>query len=200
MWTWGAHDNTPAGWVLTGLYGIAGALSWACALTASRPREGVKTASAVYPACAFWAVAGVALLALGANKQFDFQTALVRWGRSALIRLGEYRYRTWIELAVVAALSVAAVVTLCAGWRIARAQGPAYQLSLLGWGLLAAFIVLRAIPFPKIAPQWAPSPWLRNRMEAAALMIIIAGALWALARIQTAGRPVSQPHGERKSL
>ena len=100
-------DATPLGWLITVGYLLTAVRS----ILAARAAKSFRSEATAHP---WWWIAGFALL-LGINKQMDFQTLFIEWGRAASRSLGAYEHRRLIErgFLIVAGISV---LLLMAHW------------------------------------------------------------------------------------
>ena len=99
---------------------------------------------------AFWYILGIALIALGLNKQLDLQTLLTEVGRGIAKAEGWYRGRAVVQRSfigwVVCGGAVAFVFMMFLIRRALLRQG----LALAGMTLLVCFIAIRASSFHQV--------------------------------------------------
>lgn len=183
-WRFGIGDPTPAGWFATLAYGLA---ALAAAAVALRGRAIGRERLA-------WSLAAVALALLAANKQLDLQTLLRGLGRCATAgtRLEGVRYG--IKEAVVIALPLLGVAGLTAAWLMLRGTLARTWPIVAGFGLVAAFVVVRAAwladVYIPIGAQlgYAGLDWL---LEFPGPLLILLAALVALRNPPGTGRGTS---------
>ncbi len=92
----------------------------------------------------FWVVAAAGLLLLGANKPLDLHDLLTDFGRRVARAQGWYDARRGVQIAFVAVLTIGGLVGLKAIWRLASGDVRRLWIALVGVGILALFVLLRA--------------------------------------------------------
>lgn len=127
----------------------------------------------------FWLIAGLAMLALGLNKQLDLQTALTAWGRQLARDGGWYGQRRAVQRAfVMGAAGLALVAGLATAWAV-RGLGRRVFVVLFGLCVLGLFVVVRAASFHHVdvlLRQPVLGLRLHILLELAGIAIVIAGA------------------------
>jgi hypothetical protein len=128
----------------------------------------------------FWALAALAILALGLNKPLDLQTSLTAWGRQ-LARDGDwFHMRRQVQAAFIAGLAVVMAVAAAGLGFLVRRLGPPAWLALSGlWGL-SGFVLLRAISFHHVdawfrLPVFGTRAWVALELAGIALVALGAG-------------------------
>ncbi|HWB01643.1 MAG TPA: hypothetical protein VG796_01385 [Verrucomicrobiales bacterium] len=96
-----------------------------------------------YPA-PWWWIAGF-LGALGLNKELDFQTLLIQWGRTLSRMTGMYSHRRMIELVFLAAGGVVFALLLIWWIRRYRLFLRTHPLVVTGTVLVLLYVGLRAV-------------------------------------------------------
>lgn len=95
----------------------------------------------------FWLFAGLAMLALGINKQLDLQTALTAWGRQLARDGGWYDQRRAFQRNFILFGGVAMLALgLGLAWLVRGLSMPVF-VTLGGLTLLGAFVLIRAASF-----------------------------------------------------
>jgi len=103
-------DPTVIGWTITVGYFIAAFL---CFKAGRAPRpSGVGGRSPKSRSA--WLVLGIAMLALGINKQLDLQTPFIHFGRSVALASGWYGDRRQVQTDFVGTLALFGVIFLVA--------------------------------------------------------------------------------------
>lgn len=174
-------DADRAALVITSAYAVAFALLIVARQRTPEARERL-----------FWALAALAILALGINKPLDLQTDLTAWGRQLARDGGWYTHRRQVQVAFIAGLAVAtAIAALGFGWLVRRMGGPVW-LALTGLIVLAGFVLLRAASFHHV------DGLLRTRLfgtrawvviELGGILVVALGALWSVLRRPAALSP-----------
>ena len=139
-WLARAGDYSFWSWVITFLYLIAISLSF---YYVSRLKEKKEQRF-------LWICISIFLLAMGINKQLDFQTLLIMVGRRVSWRFGIYRYRSLIQktaaVIILGGVSVLGVVILI---RI-RSVIKESLTALLGVTILVFFALVRVGSFTHV--------------------------------------------------
>ena len=95
----------------------------------------------------FWLAIAALLLLLGVNKQLDFQTLLIQWLRDLALAQGWYEKRRVYQVAFILAI-FAAIVSGCALLLFSLRRVVRHVwLGIVGIGLLAGFVLIRAASF-----------------------------------------------------
>lgn len=147
-WHPGIGDPTPIGWFTVFVYVVA-TITAARAASHSRTigSEGDASEERAPAFAAFWILVAVATLALGINKQLDLQTWLTETMRDLARAQGWYEGRRRVQLVFVVAIGLAGLATTAGlGFALRRGLGR-IRLALVGLGILATFIVVRAASF-----------------------------------------------------
>lgn len=126
-------------WLTVLAYGITALLAWRA--------KGRAVSRIAQREAGFWCATGVALVLLGINELLDLQTLLTETGRSLAREQGWYRERREFQLWFMAVLSVAAAICAAIAVWWFRASRPAVLFAMAGFGLLGAFVLLRAASF-----------------------------------------------------
>jgi multidrug efflux pump subunit AcrB len=133
----------------------------------------------------FWAIAALAILALGLNKPLDLQTNLTQWARDIARDGGWFDRRREVQALFIAGLAGTTTLAgiLLAWW--ARHMRPAVWLALAGLLALAAFVTLRAASFHHVdvalrTPLLGTRAWVT--LELAGITLVALGALATLRR------------------
>lgn len=142
VWRPGIGDPTFMGWLTVVVYFVTAYMCHRCfkRLRRVRPR-------APEPVVMWWLGLTVALSALGVNKQLDLQSLVTTVGRSIAQSQGWYEDRRAVQFVFVALIGLLGVGTT-AGilWALRRwLQQLAH--GIIGFGLLCAFVVIRAASF-----------------------------------------------------
>ncbi|UJR79814.1 hypothetical protein [Sandaracinus amylolyticus] len=161
-------DDTPLGWAITLAYAIGAGVT----LHAAR---GVREVGARR----FVVLSGLALAALAVNKQLDLQTLVFRAGRSATFTLGLYEQRDRLHVIFPVLVGAVLVVVLVLLAITLRRHVRALATMLVGWALLAAFVVVRVALFSHLVRvlgwTWLESAW-PALLELGAITLIAIGA------------------------
>jgi hypothetical protein len=154
-WHPGIGDPTPLGWFTVAAYLGAAYLAWA-ALTAARAAAASLATQDPHERrlqlqlAQFWGLACLVMLALGINKQLDLQTWLTQVGRDMAQAQGWYERRHHYQLRFVFSILIAGCMgTLALGYWFRRVL-PRLLGGLLGLGVIASFVVIRAASFHHI--------------------------------------------------
>lgn len=134
-------DPTVMGWLTVVAYFIAAALAVAAMRASLRaaPRDRAE--------CAFWIGAVAAFLFLGVNKQLDLQSLLTAVGRCVAQAGGWYAERRAVQAEFILAILIACVALFAGfGWALRRSIRRNW-IALLGAGLVACFVLVRAVGF-----------------------------------------------------
>lgn len=127
----------------------------------------------------FWLFAGLAMLALGLNKQLDLQTALTAWGRQLARDGGWFAQRRAVQRQfIVVGMATMAIAAIGLAWMVRGLRAPVF-IVLGGLYLLGAFVLVRAASFHHIdvamrAPVFGLK--LHTVLELAGIAVVIIGA------------------------
>ncbi len=171
---WANHDAGTLPWLTVAAYLFAAVLCLRRVGTAANARERV-----------FWVIAGLAMLALGLNKELDLQTALTAWGRQMARDGGWYGQRRAFQRGFV----LVALVTMLAAavWLAWLVRGLWRPVLVVGAGLclLGLFVLVRAASFHHIdVAMRFPVLGLKLHtvLEFAGIASVVAGAAWPVRR------------------
>ncbi|TRW95036.1 hypothetical protein FNJ84_17250 [Paracoccus sp. M683] len=95
----------------------------------------------------FWAIVMVLMLALALNKQLDLQTAFTATARCWFETMGWYDVRRFAQLVFIIVLIAAVFLLYRRGTILMRRHRRTHGLALLGLGIVAAYVVIRASSF-----------------------------------------------------
>lgn len=169
-WHLRSGDPTPVGWLITAGYLLtAGRAVFAARALRSSPEPAL--------ARPWWWVGGFAG-ALGINKQLDFQTLLIEWGRTISQVLGVSAYSRMIEKGFLVLLGLAGIPALL--WWIRRYSSFVRNHHLLFTGALAVLLYagLRAADTMHVEPGAASSDdslW-SGLLEISGVSLMVLGA------------------------
>jgi hypothetical protein len=139
-WEPGFGDPTPLGWAVTVLYFVVAALAW----RAHRAARGLGDGAASRGELArFWLVVAIVVLALGLNKQLDFQRLATQIARDGAKEGGWYRDRRPVQIAAVVAVATIGLGALAFAWFRLRSVLREVWPALLGLALVGAYIAAR---------------------------------------------------------
>jgi hypothetical protein len=166
---WASHDAGTIPWLaLAGYLVAAGLCLWRW--------RGVPPGRERW----FWLLAGLAMLALGLNKELDLQTQLTALGRQMARDGGWYAERRAVQRAFIMAGGGLTLLLLAGLAWMVRGLGTAVLVTLAGLGLLGLFVVLRAASFHHVDTMLrVPLFGLRRHavLELAGIAVVILGAL-----------------------
>ena len=134
-WSPGIGDPTWIGWLITVAYLVSAVL---CFRAFSVAAVDVRR---------IWLVLGIGMLLLGFNKQLDLQELLKEIGKRIAYRDGWYAQRRQVQAVFAATVIGVGMAATIRTFLVARRQSKAVQLSLLGTGLILAFIAMRVALF-----------------------------------------------------
>lgn len=127
----------------------------------------------------FWLFAGLAMLALGLNKQLDLQTALTAWGRQMARDGGWFAQRRAVQRQfILIGMVTMAIAAIGLAWLVRGLRAPVFVV-LAGLYLLGAFVLVRAASFHHIdVAMRAPVFGLKLYavLELAGIAVVILGA------------------------
>jgi hypothetical protein len=141
-WSPGIGDPTLVGWVTVGLYAWA---TWAClqVLQSERRQQLLLNSNERI----IWRLLVAGMIALGVNKQLDFQSALTELARLHAYEHGWYANRRQFQQAFVATVPILGLTALAVLSVLAR-HAPAQTLLTCGGAAgLMVFVVIRAASF-----------------------------------------------------
>ena len=141
-WTPGIGDPSVMGWVTVGVYFLAALLAFRnIAIVRGEYRSDALSAGF------FWTMMALALIALGINKQLDLQSAFTAAGRCIAVEQGWYDARGTIQRIFIVGVAGSAVALLVGVLALIRTRWRENVVTLIGFTLLLAFIVVRATSF-----------------------------------------------------
>lgn len=183
VWRPGIGDPTVMGWLTVLVYFVTAYLCFRCfdGLTRRQP-PGPK------PVRLWWLGLAIALVALGVNKQLDLQSLVTTVGRSMARSQGWYESRRTAQFMFIAGIGVAGVAATVGVLFALRRWLRQLRYGIIGFGLLSAFVVIRAASFHHVDELLGAElfglrfNWL---MELGALVLIARGA------VKLAGLPPS---------
>lgn len=169
-WQPGIGDPTLGGWLTVVSYAVCAGLAARAVTRAQKGRER-----------GLWVLIAVAMLALAANKQLDLQSALTAMGRCISQLQGWYHERREVQrLTIEAGLGVAALM-LALGLYLMRQQVRRNALAMIGLGVVAGFVAVRAVSFHHF-DMFLKDSFLNIRhnflLENSGLVLIALNALW----------------------
>jgi cytochrome bd-type quinol oxidase subunit 2 len=176
-WHFGIGDPTPMGWFIAFAYL---AVTAACAVVWAAERKTNRLGQPASPL--FWLVLTAALLFLGINKQLDLQTLLGDLGRRMAKSEGWYDRRKVYQVAFIATIAVAGLLTLVGFSWLARKQWKRNFVALLGTVFLYVFVLIRAssIHHVDVMLRWRFLGWTWNwALELGGIVVVGLGALLA---------------------
>ena len=186
-WRPGIGDPSWAGWLIVGAYAVAAIAAWAayrsCRAEALwRERTRPNDARNQRLLAVFWLVAFVLLLALGLNKQLDFQSLFTQELRDAAHLEGWYDDRRRYQFAFVVAIAGTGVLSVgTMAWMLRDVLRDVW-MPVLGLGGLTSFVVIRAASFHHVDTLLRRITHAGNvALELMAIAMIAAGAWQALA-------------------
>ncbi len=116
------------------------------------PERRLKDRQAAYRASfMFWGLVIGLFVFLGINKQIDLQTWLTDVGRRMAMAQGWYEQRATVQTIFVVAVAVTGVATLSVLLKLTRDLLPRHVLAFVGLGVLAVFLVMRAVSLHHLA-------------------------------------------------
>jgi hypothetical protein len=139
-WKPGIGDPTVVGWITVFAYFVA---AFCCVRRAVLNRTNHKRQG---PALVWWCLA-VAMFLLGVNKQLDLQSWLTVTLRNLALRQGWYERRREYQVITIQCMIVVSMLGTGGLLLLLRKWWSEFWLTLIGFGLLAAFIVVRAASF-----------------------------------------------------
>ena len=142
VWRLGIGDPTVMGWLTVAAYFAAALLCLREAVAAGRTHGAQEK-------MLFWGTLTMLLVVLGFNKQLDFQTLLTLTGRRIAIAQGWYENRRVAQLAFVAVVAVAGILSIMVMRHLVQKHSD-LRLPLVGFIVLLVFVVTRAASFHHI--------------------------------------------------
>lgn len=143
-WQFGIGDPTVMGWLTVAAYWVAAMLCWRLAL---RPRgASQRSTGAVW----FWLISGLILVALGVNKQLDFQTWLTLQAKQIAIHQGWYEQRRLVQAGFIGVVAIAGAAVLVWMLWLGRRSGRSAKMALAGLVFLGCFVLIRASSFHRM--------------------------------------------------
>ncbi|HSI32006.1 MAG: hypothetical protein ACAI43_11325 [Phycisphaerae bacterium] len=174
-------DWTFTAWVITLAYFAGAGL---CFWAARREKDRSLGRARRWMAPTFWYSLFGLLLALGINKQFDFQSDLTRVGRRIAVAMGLYGERRIFQAIFVVVFALVAIAAVAwAAWYM-RDLFKRYRLAFIGIIYLCAFVIIRAASFhhiDQILYHSAMFGWLVNTTLELGGIAMIAYAAWRAA-------------------
>lgn len=209
QWSPGIGDPTVVGWLTVVVYFVA---AWLCLRAFKAEKRGpdrpyrqaipalLRVMRKHWPSppaparrAALWLVLALVLGALGVNKQLDLQTLFTEIGRSMALEGGWYESRRTVQAIFIALVLGFGALGIGLLWWLTRGQLRDFRLTLFGFAVLVAFVVVRAASFHHV-DQLIGSDVAGVRVnwmfELGGLGIVIAGTIGRLRRAK-AGAPPS---------
>ena len=142
-WAPGIGDPTVIGWITVIVYFSVAVICLKAALTPAqnnnqKQEKSIKT---------LWFFLTLFLIALGINKQLDFQTLLTQIGRDIAVEQGWYEKRRVVQLYFVSMIGIMGILALTFLIRTYRDTCASIKIALAGCIILFVFIVIRASSF-----------------------------------------------------
>jgi hypothetical protein len=134
-WSFGVGDPTWTGWLVFVMYFVSAALCY----FASLKKVGADTL--------VWRCTALFMIALGFNKQLDFQTLLTEIGRAVLGGLGLLEHRLLIQYGFVFLMVLTLVGFTFAAKRAVGSNFDRFAFLFVGLASILAFFCLRAASF-----------------------------------------------------
>ena len=136
-WVASIGDPTVIGWVTVVVY-FTVAIICMKAATSAGSNKSEKL---------FWLCLTIFLIALGINKQLDFQTLLTQIGRDIAFAQGWYQNRRIVQLGFIILVGVLGVSGLTILLIMYRNASSAIKIAFIGCIILFVFILMRASSF-----------------------------------------------------
>jgi len=174
-------DWTFTAWVITLAYFAGAAL---CFWAAKREKARSLGRARRWMAPTFWYSLFGLLIALGINKQFDFQSDLTGIGRQLARSAGQYENRRIFQAIFVALFALAAVAAVVGAAWYMRDLFKRYRLAFIGIIYICAFVIIRAASFHHLDQLLYHSEtfgWLVNTTLELGGIAMIAYAAWRAA-------------------
>lgn len=169
IWRSGAGDSSFTDWLITGGYLLTAARAVMATRTSTKLRAGENSARP------WWWIAGFALL-LGINKQMDFQTMVIEWGRTASRWLGAYEHRGLIKKGFLLVAGIGAL-SLVAHWIHHYRQFVRRHLLLIcGVAIVLVRCGLRAAGMLDSGEETGNPPQRLGLLEGFGVALMLAGA------------------------
>jgi hypothetical protein len=170
-WRPGIGDPELLGWLTVVLYAVAAGLCFR-AWKAERRLPGPSRPR-------FWLFLTCALVLLGINKQLDMQSLFTQVAREIVRAEGWLDQRRELQLTLIIGVALAALLTIVAWIWYLHAHGPRYVLAIVGFVLLAAFVVIRAASFHHVDHFIGQRLWIfkmNHLLEMGSLSVLCLGA------------------------
>lgn len=146
-WQLGIGDPTMGGWVTVIAYSAAAALAFRSFRRHWKAIKAEPSTTDQRALVSFWFLAFSATVVLGVNKQLDLQSWLTELGRDLALAQGWYEQRRWVQEIFVAGLVVLGFAGIAIAAILLRRVIRRVAGALLGLGLLATFVAVRATSF-----------------------------------------------------
>lgn len=162
-WSPGIGDPTVMGWLTVVAYFVC---AWLCLRAFKSEKRGpdrpyrqaipalLRVLRKHWPSppaparrAALWLVLAFVLGALGINKQLDLQTLFTEIGRSMAFEGGWYESRRVVQAIFIAMVLGFGTLGVALLWWLTRGQLRDFRLTLFGFAVLVAFVVVRAASF-----------------------------------------------------
>ena len=145
-WAPGIGDPTVIGWITVIVYFIVAVICLKAAFTTIQnnkqtTEKSIKT---------FWIFLTLFLVALGINKQFDFQSLLTQIGRDISVEQGWYKHRRIVQMYFVSMIGTIGIIALTFLIKTYHNTYSSIKITLAGCITLFVFIVIRASSFHHI--------------------------------------------------
>jgi hypothetical protein len=134
-WSFGIGDPTWMGWLVFLLYFASASLCYFASLKKARPDTIV------------WWCAALLMIALGINKQLDFQTLLTEIGRAVLRGFGLLEHRLLVQYGFVFLMLLTLTGFVFAAKRAIGPRFERFTLLFVGLASILTFFLLRAASF-----------------------------------------------------
>ena len=141
-------DPTLLGWTATAGYALA---AWFCVRAGRQARAAgnARDDASRKTRQIFWFSIALLMAAMGLNKQLDLQTLLTNIGKEVAHAQGWYEHRRIVQAAFASTLALVIVTAMgLVLWKTRRLYAD-HITALFGLGLLAGFVVLRAVHFTR---------------------------------------------------
>lgn len=189
-WAPGIGDPTVGGWLAVVAYFAAAGLC----LRAWRRDAGASDSGSLPDArtAAVWLGLAMLCAALGVNKQLDLQSFVTQIGEDIARAQGWYEHRRTVQAWFVVAMAVLGLAGGAGGLYLLRDRLAQLWPAIVGAGLLATFVVIRAASFHHVDVMLSGPAKLNWIFEIGSLCVIG----WAsLRRVPTTYRGPLRPAG-----